>query len=285
MQLVKELHKGADSVSQCCRVFGIKRNSYYKSRRCTRLVDATLILKVKACFNRHKRRYGRRHLKVALLTEYDLDISSRRLNRLMKEQQLITVWQGRKHRRVNQSQECMIYPNSLDRQFAVDQANSAWVSDLTYIWTQEGWLYLAAVIDLYSRKIIGFAMGNSPNAELVCRALQMAISVRQPPAGLMIHNDQGCQYTSKLYHALVKKYQFSDSMSRRGNCWDNAVMERFFRSLKQELVWQHSYRRHREAQQSISGYILDVYNSNRLHSTLNYLSPNMFEASKKVETI
>lgn len=285
MQLVKELHKEADSVSQCCRLFGVKRNSYYKSKRSTKPFDTALILKVKACFRQHKQRYGRRRLKVALLTEYAIDISSRRLGRLMKEQQLITVWQGRKYRRVKQSPECAAYPNRLDRQFTCGRANSAWVSDITYIWTQEGWLYLAAVMDLYSRKIIGFAMGNSPNADLVCRALQMTISIRQPPTGLMIHSDQGCQYTSKVYKALVEKYQLTGSMSRRGNCWDNAVMERFFRSLKQELVWQHGYRTRQEAQQSISGYILDVYNSNRLHSTLNYLSPNAFEGNKKAETI
>ena len=285
MQLVKALHKEADSVSRCCRLFGVKRNSYYKSKRCTKLVDTALILKVKACFNQHKQRYGRRRLKVALLAEYDIDISSRRLGRLMKEQQLITVWQGRKYHRAKQSPECAVYPNKLDRQFRCDRANRAWVSDITYIRTQEGWLYLAAVMDLYSRKIVGFAMSNSPNADLVCRALQMALSVRQPPAGLMIHSDQGCQYTSKLYQALLEEYQLTGSMSRKGNCWDNAVMERFFRSLKQELVWQHCYKTHREAKQSISGYILDVYNSKRLHSTLNYLSPNTFEASKKAQTI
>ena len=285
MQLVKELHKEANSVSRCCRLLGVKSNSYYKSKRCTKLVDATLIVKVRACFNQHKQRYGRRRLKVALLAEYNTDISSRHLSRLMKEQQLIAVWQGRKHRRVNELQECAAYPNRLDRQFTREHANSAWVSDLTYIRTQSGWYYLAAVMDLYSRKIVGFAMGNSPNADLVCRALHMAISVRQPPAGLMIHSDQGCQYTSKLYQALVKKYRLTGSMSRQGNCWDNSVMERFFRSLKQELVWQHCYKTHQEAQQSISGYILDVYNSKRLHSTLNYLSPNAFEASKRAETI
>lgn len=285
MQLVKALHKEADSVSRCCRLFDVKRNSYYKSMRCIKATDTALILKVKACFNQHKQRYGCRRLKVALLTEYDIDISSRRLGRLMKEQQLITVWQDRKYRRARQSPECATYPNKLDRQFACKQANSTWVSDITYIWTQEGWLYLAAVMDLYSRKIVGFAMSNSPNADLVCRALQMAISVRQPPAGLMIHSDQGCQYTSKLYQALVEKYQLTGSMSRKGNCWDNAVMERFFRSLKQELIWQHCYKTHREAKQSISCYILDVYNSKRLHSTLNYLSPNAFEVSKRAETI
>lgn len=285
MQLVKELHKRADSVSQCCRLFGVKRNSYYKSMRCIKAADTAVILKVKACFKQYKQRYGRRRLKVTLLSEYDIDISSRRLSRLMKEQQLITVWQGRKYRQVQQSPECAAYPNRLDRQFTCGQANSAWVSDITYVRTEEGWLYLAAVMDLYSRKIIGFAMGNSPNADLVCRALQMAISTRQPPTGLMIHSDQGCQYTSKLYQALVEKYQLTGSMSRKGNCWDNAVMERFFRSLKQELVWQACYRTRQEAQQSISGYILDVYNSNRLHSTLNYLSPNAFEASKTAQTI
>lgn len=190
------------------------------------------------------------------------------------------------------SPECATYLNRLGRKFTFDRANSTWISDITYVRTGEGWRYLAAVMDLYSSKIIGFAMASSQNADLICRALQMAISVRQPSAGLLIHSDQGCQYISKLYQALVEKYQLTGSMSRHGNCWESkhcfdAIMERFSRSLKQELIWQYCYETHQEARQSISDYILDAYNSNRLHSTLlNYLSPNTFEAtSKRAETI
>ena len=268
-------------MSQCFRLFGVKRNGYYKASKRLIKDETALILAIKACFNQHKRSYGRRRLKVALFEDYKIRISKRRLSKLMKAHGLLTVWRGKRFRYAAKESECSPYPNVLERQFKCDQPNHSWVSDITYIRTLSGWYYLAAVMDLYSRKIVGFAMSHSATAELACQALQMAIAVRQPPVGLIIHSDQGCQYTSKIYQKLVAEHQLKGSMSRRGNCWDNAVMERFFRNLKQEQVWQHSYANHREAQLSISSYILDVYNSTRLHSTLTYLSPNAFEAKMR----
>jgi len=268
-------------MSQCFRLFGVKRSGYYKASKRPMKDDAALILAIKACFNQHKQSYGRRRLKVALLEDYKIRISKRRLSKLMKAHGLLTVWRSKKFRYAAKESEYSSYPNVLDRQFKCDKPNHSWVSDITYIRTLSGWYYLAAVMDLYSRKIVGFAMSHSATAELACQALQMAIAVRQPPAGLIIHSDQGCQYTSKIYQKLVTDHQLKGSMSRRGNCWDNAVMERFFRNLKQEQVWQHCYANHQEAQQSVSSYILDVYNSTRLHSTLKYLSPNAFEAKMR----
>lgn len=268
-------------MSQCFRLFDVKRNGYYKASKRPKKDETALILAIKACFNQHRQSYGRRRLKIALLEDYQIRISKRRLGKLMKVHGLLTVWRGKRFRYVNKESECSPYPNVLDRQFQCDKPNHSWVSDITYIRTLNGWYYLAAVMDLYSRKIVGFAMSSSANAELMCQALQMAIAVRQPPAGLIIHSDQGCQYTSKIYQKLVTAHQLKGSMSRRGNCWDNAVMERFFRNLKQEQVWRCSYVSHQEAQQGISSYILDVYNSTRLHSTLKYLSPNAFEAKMR----
>ena len=273
-------------MSQCFRLFEVKRNGYYKASKRLMKDETALLLTIKACFNQHKQSYGRRRLKIALLADYKIRISKRRLSKLMKAHGLLTVWRGKKFRYATKESECSPYLNVLDRQFKCDQPNHSWVSDMRSTASQDirtlsGWYYLAAVMDLYSRKIVGFAMSHSATAELACQALQMAIAVRQPPAGLIIHSDQGCQYTSKIYQNLVTKHQLKGSMSRRGNCWDNAVMERFFRNLKQEQVWRYSYANHQEAQQSISSYILDVYNSTRLHSTLKYLSPNAFEAKMR----
>ena len=153
----------------------------------------------------------------------------------------------------------------------------AWVCDLTYIRTRSGWLYLAAVLDLHSRKIVGWAMAPQMPATLVCAALQMAIVQRNPGAGLIMHSDRGTQYASAAHQTLLKKYGLIGSMSRKGNCWDNAVMERFFLNLKRERVWQKDYANHSEAMTDVADYIVGFYNCERLHSKLGNLSPNAFE--------
>ena len=151
------------------------------------------------------------------------------------------------------------------------------MSDITYVWTQEGWLYLAVVIDLFSRKVVGWSMSSRMKARLVCDALKMAIWQRQPKAGLIHHSDRGSQYASEAFRRLLKVNEFQGSMSRKGDCWDNAVVESFFGSLKQERVqWKH-YQTRYEAHQDILNYISMFYNSYRLHSYLGYKCPNQFE--------
>jgi transposase InsO family protein len=170
-----------------------------------------------------------------------------------------------------------IADNVLDRQFEPTAANVAWVSDITYIRTRSGWLYLAAVMDLFARKIVGWAMAPNMPAELVCSALQMAIAQRQPSAGLIVHSDRGSQYASDAHRALLNRHDLRASMSRKGNCWDNAVMERFFLNLKMERVWQHDYANHAEAMRDVTDYIVGFYNNVRLHSKLGYLPPTAYE--------
>ncbi|CDS47920.1 Mobile element protein [Polaromonas sp. CG9_12] len=165
----------------------------------------------------------------------------------------------------------------LARQFEQPKPDRAWVCDITYIRTRSGWLYLAAVLDLHSRKIVGWAMAPSMPATLVCTALQMAIGQRNPANGLVVHSDRGTQYASAEHQGLLKKHGLVGSMSRKGNCWDNSVMERFFLSLKMERVWQRDYANHGEAIHDVADYIVNFYNSVRLHSKLGYLSPNAFE--------
>jgi putative transposase len=155
--------------------------------------------------------------------------------------------------------------------------DQVYVSDITYIWTQEGWLYLAVVIDLFSRRVVGWSMGSRMKAKLICDALEMAIWQRKPAAGLIVHSDRGSQYASKVYRQLLKTHNFVGSMSRKGNCWDNAVAENFFGSMKQERVQWQNYQTRYEAQQDVLSYISMFYNSMRLHSYIGYMSPMQFE--------
>jgi transposase InsO family protein len=157
------------------------------------------------------------------------------------------------------------------------------VSDITYIRTRQGWLYLAVVLDLYARKVVGWAMAPTMHAELVCTALQLAIAQRRPAPGMLAHSDRGSQYASALHQALLERHGLVGSMSRKGNCWDNSVMERFFLSLKTERVWQRDYANHAEAMTDIAEYIVGFYNSVRLHSKLGNLPPNAFEQKSAIK--
>jgi transposase InsO family protein len=168
-------------------------------------------------------------------------------------------------------------PNRLRAPFIVGQANRQWVSDITFIPTRKGWLYLAAVLDLFSRKIIGWAMDHRMNSGLVCEALQMALQMRRPDVGTVVHTDQGTQYSSFEYQKMLTKNDLLCSMSRKGRCGDNAVMESFFHTLKTELVVFEDYHTRDQARSSLFEYIELFYNRLRRHSTLNYLSPAQFE--------
>jgi putative transposase len=167
--------------------------------------------------------------------------------------------------------------NRLNREFNVSKPNQAWVTDITYIPTNEGWLYLASVMDLYSRKIVGWAMDKTMTKELVIDALKMAYQRQKPGIGLVHHSDRGVQYASVEYQHLLKQYKMIGSMSRKGNCYDNACIESFHGILKRELVYQTRYKTRSEAKKSLFEYIEFFYNSRRIHSTLDYHTPNEYE--------
>lgn len=194
----------------------------------------------------------------------------------MKELQLESC-QLPKHRYKKAKQEHLAIPNILERKFNVDKPNQVWCGDVTYIWTGNRWAYLAMVLDLYARKPVGWAMSLSPDSELTGKALSMAYEARGKPKDVMFHSDQGCHYTSQKYRQLLWRYQIKQSMSRRGNCWDNAPMERFFRSLKTEWVPTSGYRNFTEAKHSITDYIVGYYSQIRPHQHNNGLSPNIAE--------
>lgn len=280
-QCINQLQEKAEGVTRLaslCRLLDVSRSGYYASRR--RAHQPAKVCPVtphlKAAFAESGRSYGSRRLRVAL-SHRGIAVSRYRVRAIMRFNNLQPVWKRKFIHTTDSRHGLPIADNVLNRQFEPAAANMAWVADITYIRTGSGWLYLAAVLDLFSRKIVGWAMAPSMPAELVCSALQMAITQRRPPAGLIVHSDRGSQYASEIHRALLTHHQLLPSMSRKGNCWDNAVMERFFLNLKMERVWQRDYANHPEAIRDVSDYIVGFYNSTRLHSTLGYLPPNAYE--------
>ena len=176
-----------------------------------------------------------------------------------------------------------VAPNLLDRKFEVSEPDRVYCSDITYIWTAEGWLYLAVILDLFSRRIVGWSMSNRIKKKLVIDALRMAIWRRHPEAGLVFHSDRGSQYCSNNFQKMLKKNAMVSSMSRKGNCWDNSVAESFFGSLKIERVFDSTYLTREDARRDIVDYIEMFYNSKRRHSYLGYLSPKEFEKVMSLE--
>jgi transposase InsO family protein len=207
----------------------------------------------------------------------DFAIGRDRTRRLMKAMGLI-VKQKRKYKVTTDSKhDFPVAENVLERQFSPPEANQVWATDITYLWTLQGWIYLAVVIDLYSRRIIGWAMDSRMKKALVIRALMMAINLRYPPPGLLHHSDRGSQYASDDYQKLLKQYGMIPSMSRKGNCWDNAPVERFFSSLKREWTGNQLYKTREDAIADVREYVAVYYNSKRLHSTLDYMTPMDYE--------
>jgi putative transposase len=220
--------------------------------------------------------YGRRRMKKALFA-LGFDLSPSKAAKLMKEADVKVRYQKTFKVTTNSKHKQPVFDNLLNRKFDTAQPNQVYVADITYIWTQEGWLYLAVVIDLYSRKVVGWSMGSRMKAQWVCDALKMAIWQRRPTAGLIHHSDRGSQYASNEFRTLLTENEIKGSMSRKGDCWDNAVAESFFGTLKQERVQWQNYQTRYQAQQDILRYITMFYNSQRLHSYLDYKSPNEYE--------
>jgi putative transposase len=268
-----------------CHVLGIKSNNFYsyQKRKANEPDDPThdeMIAWIKDIAKFSDNTYGARRIKKVLNT-LSYPVSRRKTAQLMKEANVWVRYKKKYKSTTNSKHNKPIYDNELKQDFDFQQPNQAWVQDITYIWTSQGWLYLAVVIDLYSRKVVGWSMGSRIKAQLVCDALTMAMWQRQPKAGLIVHSDQGVQYASHQYRRLLKLNGFIGSMSKKGCCWDNAVAESFFGSLKQERVHWRNYQTRYEAQQDVLNYITMWYNSQRLHSYLNYQSPNDYEKKKE----
>ncbi len=275
---VSALAKKAVPVSRACRVLEVSRAGYYAHRR-RRPVDlkhAKQRAYVQAAFERSGRTYGSRRI-AQDVSQMGEKIGRYRARTLMRQTDLRPVWKRKFVATTNSRHDRAIAPNVLNRQFTPAQPNRAWVSDITYVRTVQGWLYVAVVLDLYSRKVVGWSMAPAMPATLIVSALDMAIQHRRPAPGLIVHSDRGSQYASEEYQSLLRRHGLVCSMSGLGDCWDNAVAERFFLNLKMERVWQKRYVDRAEARRDITQYIVGFYNPVRLHSTLGYASPQEFE--------
>jgi putative transposase len=227
-------------------------------------------------FDRHQSRYGSPRIHREL-RDQGRSLSSKRVARLMREAELSAL---RKRRRVLTTKRDATHPvaaNVLNRDFHAKEPNTKWVTDITYIPTTRGWLYLAVILDLYSRAVVGWSMSDCCDEALAEKALNMAVARRRPKAGLLHHSDRGCQYTSRAYQKQLEQMGARVSMSRKGNCWDNAAMESFFGTLKEECVGSRVYPSHEQARQALFEYLEMYYNRQRRHSTLGYISPMMYE--------
>lgn len=268
-----------------CRFMKVSRSAYYGWRHRTptsrEQEDTELASIIQEEFTKSRATYGTRRMKQRLINR-KLPVSRRRIGRLMTEAGLACKTKRKFKATTNSKHNLPVADNHLDRQFAVHKPNQVYAGDITYIYTTEGWLYLAVVIDLFSRQVVGWSMDKQMRASLVNDALLMAIWKRKPDKGLLWHSDQGSQYASNSHRELLMRYGIRQSMSRRGNCWDNSVSESFFHTLKTELTHHQTYVSREEAKQAIFEYIEVFYNRERLHSTNGYKSPVDFELQYKV---
>lgn len=268
--------KGSYSVKSLCEIFDVHRSSFrYWLARPKGLNPKRLRLQaqVKAAHQLSGGSAGARTIATIVSREEGETLSRYRAAKAMKYAEIVSC-QPPKHNYTPAKKEHVDIANHLNREFSPIRPNQVWCGDVTYLWVGDKWHYLATVLDLYARKIVGFALSDSPDSELTKKALSNAYEARGKPAGLMFHSDQGCHYTSLSFRQQIWKYQIKQSMSRRGNCWDNAPMERFFRSLKTENMPKKGYGSETIANDSVRDYIFRYYNSVRPHSHNLGLSPN-----------
>lgn len=267
------------SLVALCRVLCVQRSGFYawRRRQRTQKRHEALDQAIAAVFEQSRESYGSPRIHDALLTQ-GWTVARKTVAARMVAQGLVAK-AARKFKATTQSKHNLpVAPNLLEQDFTATAPNQKWVADITYIWTREGWLYLAVVLDLFSRAVVGWAMGERITRQLVCAALTMALSRRRPVAGLIVHSDRGSQYCSNEYQALLAAHGLRCSMSKKGDCYDNAAMESFFHSLKVEWVHGANYATKAAAQGHLFEYIEIFYNRQRSHSTLGYLSPAAFEA-------
>jgi putative transposase len=271
-----------------CQLLEVSRSGYYEwlSRPLRARADADKEVqdKIQYYFAQGRGTYGTRRIK-HLLAQEGLRVSRRRIGRILVQAGLRCKTQRKCKAPRPSGQAQTVAPNQLNREFTVEAPDKVYVGDITYLPTGEGWLYLAVVLDLCSRAVVGWSMANHMRTELVTQALAMAIYQRQPAAGLIMHTDRGSQYGAESYRQLLTQHAIQPSMSRKGNCWDNAVAESFFHTLKTELVYLEDFDTHEQAQTTVFEYIEVFYNRQRCHSANGYLAPLAYEQALKTHEI
>lgn len=278
-------HRQLHSVAACCRALGVSRSGYYDwhargpSRR--QRQDRELTERIRRLHEQTRHAYGSRKIWHALRQE-GIACGKHRVARLRREAGIVTRRRRRFLIPTRAKRQQWLAPNVLDRQFTVSRPNRAWVGDITFIGLPHGWLYLAVLIDLYARRVVGWSMSTRINQALVMDTLDMAVQRRQPPPGLIHHSDRGALYGGRAYREYLQQQRMQPSMSRKGDCWDNAVAESFFSTLKNELIWGRRFPSAQQARSAIFDYIEVFYNRQRRHQTLGYHSPVQFEQMASV---
>jgi transposase InsO family protein len=277
-----EQHRDDYAISRMCRLLAVSRTGYLQWRRrppsARAQANARLDAQVAAMHTASKRSYGRPRI-VRGLRELGLQVGHERVRRSLQRQALQPVYKRPYRVTTDSNHRKPVAANILERRFDGWNINRAWVSDITYVSTNEEWLYLAVVMDLASRRIVGWSMSDRLQSDLVCQALKAAYWRRKPPPGLIMHSDRGSQYASDLYRSLLTDFRMLQSMSRKANCWDNSAMESFFKTLKVERVYQIRYDTRAQARHDIVDWIEGFYNHRRLHSTIGYRTPAHVESS------
>ena len=274
--------KAGTPVETACTVLGVSASGYYawKGRKASprQRQDLVLLAHIRSQFSTSNETYGSPRMHVEL-TEDGLTVGRHRVARIMRENKLKARQRTRFRRTTDSDHGGPIAINVLDQDFTTSGPNEKWGVDISYVWTAEGWLYLAIVLDLFSRRIVGWAISDRLKRGLAMEALQRAITLRSPAPGLIHHSDRGSQYCSADYQKLIQRHGFVASMSGRGNCYDNAMVETVFKTIKSELVWRTSFDSRWQATNALGRYIEGFYNPRRRHSSLGYASPSAYETA------
>lgn len=284
---IKE-HRKDYPIGIMCRLLSVSRSGYHrwiKRRLSSKEFEDKRILEIIVFhYKKSQRNYGLPRIHKAMRNQ-GLLVNKKRISRLMRANNIKAKTKRKFKVTTVQNSKAVASKNLLNQNFSSSKENQIWTGDITYLWTKEGWLYLSVVMDIYSRKIVGWSIDSSLSAELVIRALMMAVLHRNPQRGIIFHSDRGSQYTSGTFRNILKNYGVVQSMSSTGNCYDNAITESFFHTLKTELIYWEIYQTREEAKKSIFEYIEINYNRQRLHSSLGYLSPVEFEEKNREELI
>ena len=277
-----EAQTGWQPIARLCKVLGVSRSGFLQWRERgpsdRELANRSLDAQVAVIHAEGKQGYGRIRV-TRTLRRSGMRVGAERVRRSLLRQNLRCVYRRKYRVTTDSSHGKPVAKNLLDRRFDGWEPNRAWTTDITYVLTGEGWLYLAAIVDLGTRRIVGWAMSERMSSKLVCDALQMAYWRRRPTAGLLMHSDRGSQYASDDYRKLLKQFHMTQSMSWKGNCWDNAPIESFFKTLKVERIYRLQYTSRDQARLDIVNWIEGFYNEKRLHSAIDYRSPADFERS------
>lgn len=275
-----DAHKKMYSIETLCRVMQVSSGGFraWRTRPMSQRQrdDMVLLAHIRAQFKLSHYSYGRPRM-TEDLRELGFDVSHHRVGRLMVQNGVSPIRTRKYKVTTDSNHNYNIAPNLLKQDFTATEPNQKWAGDISYIWTREGWVYLAVIIDLYSRRVIGWAVSNRMKRDLAIRALKMAIALRRPPKGCIHHTDRGSQYCSNEYQKLLDDHDFDVSMSGKGNCYDNAAVETFFKTLKSELIWRNTWATRRQVQVALFEYINGFYNPRRRHSTLAGKSQLAFE--------